>query len=194
MFKPKQFDSFKKVPENQKSNFKEEDGSFVYSEAEELHKRIKDSADAHNEYGRTFKEKFLGKNKFTVNDMFQNELPEILRDEKKFEEREKARKEAWEEFLKTSEVILTNIYKSGSDSELRFNDLRNIHILSKEGEWPYSFKDLIEKKLMKPEQLVELFEIELPHSSSNSLEFTGKMKDGWKERLEEILDKKISIK
>ena len=34
MFKPKQFDSFEKVPEDQKSNFKkEEDGSFVYNEA-----------------------------------------------------------------------------------------------------------------------------------------------------------------
>lgn len=36
MFKPKQFDSFDKVPKNQKKNFKkEEDGSFVYKEAAE---------------------------------------------------------------------------------------------------------------------------------------------------------------
>ncbi|HOW60385.1 MAG TPA: hypothetical protein P5548_02455 [Candidatus Moranbacteria bacterium] len=34
MFKPKQFDSFEKVPDDQKKNFKkEEDGSFVYKEA-----------------------------------------------------------------------------------------------------------------------------------------------------------------
>lgn len=36
MFKPKQFDSFDKVPKNQKKNFKNEaDGSFVYKEAAE---------------------------------------------------------------------------------------------------------------------------------------------------------------
>lgn len=36
IFKPKQFDSFEKVPEDQKKNFKkEEDGSFVYKEAAE---------------------------------------------------------------------------------------------------------------------------------------------------------------
>ena len=33
MFKPKQFDSWDKVPKDQKENFKEKDGSFVYEEA-----------------------------------------------------------------------------------------------------------------------------------------------------------------
>lgn len=67
MFKPKQFDSWDKVPKDQKENFKEKDGSFVYEEAlskkeaEDKAERMKWRVDRGN-YDYTEAEKEINEN------------------------------------------------------------------------------------------------------------------------------------
>lgn len=99
MFEPKQFDSWDKVPKDQKENFKEKDGSFVYEEAlskdeaENEAERIKWYADGDdyteaekkiNEHDKADKIIDKLKEKFNISDMPDQVMFQLWRVSEKF--------------------------------------------------------------------------------------------------------------
>lgn len=94
---------------------------------------------------------------------------------------EKAR---WDSFRSATEIHFKHPLQNDK------NVVYNTELIVKEDSDVFSFRfqDMIDAGLMKPEQLVALYEVKY---EGDALVFTGKMKEGWKDQLEMILKKRI---
>jgi uncharacterized protein with gpF-like domain len=176
---------YKKVadlPKEEQANFVDVGDGFIRKDVAKYEEDAKQQADRINKHRFIIDKLF--KEDLKVDDVIKEDAEALDRQELSLEEKERYRKyerERWAEFEIASEIMVN----AKIDLE---QDIRIMVRKDEENSFYYDLKELTEKGIIKSEQLIDLFEVEL---ARGGLKFK-KPKAEWHKKLGEIIGKKIN--